>query len=41
MPRSSTTVHETEWDILTALWEHEPATARDVTEALIKHRAAL
>ena len=29
---------ETEWDLLDALWQAERATAREVTEALVKRR---
>ena len=32
------TIHETEWDLLEALWSAERATAREVTEALRKKR---
>ena len=36
--RKSTTIHETEWDLLEALWAVERATAREVSEALAKKR---
>jgi predicted transcriptional regulator len=32
------TIHDTEWDILEALWRAERATAREVAEALHKRR---
>lgn len=31
-------VHETEWDLLSALWDRETATAREVAEALASSR---
>ncbi len=31
-------IHETEWDLLEALWSAERATAREVSEALAKKR---
>ena len=36
--RKRATIHETEWDLLEALWGKERATAREVTEALAKKR---
>ncbi|HTQ44134.1 MAG TPA: BlaI/MecI/CopY family transcriptional regulator [Polyangiaceae bacterium] len=36
--RRKTTIHETEWDLLEALWSAERATAREVSEALAKKR---
>ncbi len=33
------TIHETEWDILEALWEAERGTAREMAERLEKKRA--
>lgn len=36
--RKKTTIHETEWDLLDALWSAERATAREVSEALAKKR---
>lgn len=36
--RKKTTIHETEWDLLEALWSAERATAREVSEALEKKR---
>jgi BlaI family penicillinase repressor len=36
--RKKTTIHETEWDLLEALWTAERATAREVSEALAKKR---
>ena len=35
----ATTIHETEWDLLEALWGAERATAREVSEILAKKRA--
>lgn len=32
------TIHDTEWDLLEALWTKERATAREVTEMLAKKR---
>ncbi len=32
-------IHETEWDLLEALWDAERGTAREVSEALAKKRA--
>jgi BlaI family transcriptional regulator, penicillinase repressor len=37
--RKKATIHETEWDLLEALWAAERATAREVAEALAKKRA--
>jgi BlaI family penicillinase repressor len=36
--RRKATIHETEWDLLEALWAAERATAREVSEALAKKR---
>jgi predicted transcriptional regulator len=36
--RKKTTIHETEWDLLEALWAAERATAREVSDALAKKR---
>jgi BlaI family transcriptional regulator, penicillinase repressor len=36
--RRKTTIHETEWDLLEALWAAERGTAREVSEALAKKR---
>ena len=36
--RKKTTIYETEWDLLEALWKAERATAREVCEALAKKR---
>jgi len=36
--RKKATIHETEWDLLEALWAAERATAREVSEALEKKR---
>jgi BlaI family penicillinase repressor len=36
--RRRATIHETEWDLLQILWTKERATAREVTEALVKKR---
>lgn len=36
--RKKTIIHETEWDLLEALWSAERATAREVSEALAKKR---
>jgi predicted transcriptional regulator len=36
--RKKVTIHETEWDLLEALWTAERATAREVAEALAKKR---
>jgi BlaI family penicillinase repressor len=38
MTERKKTIHETEWDILEALWSKERATAREVTEVLAKKR---
>jgi predicted transcriptional regulator len=32
------TIHETEWDILEALWTRERGTAREISELLVKKR---
>jgi predicted transcriptional regulator len=34
MAGRKTRIHETEWDLLEALWTSERATAREVSEAL-------
>lgn len=31
-------LHQTEWDLLTVLWQRERATAREVAEALVERR---
>jgi BlaI family penicillinase repressor len=36
--RKKGTIHETEWDLLEALWAKERATAREVSEVLAKKR---
>jgi predicted transcriptional regulator len=36
--RKRATIHETEWDLLEALWAKERATAREVAEVLAKKR---
>jgi BlaI family penicillinase repressor len=36
--RRKGTIHETEWDLLEALWSRERATAREVSEVLAKKR---
>jgi BlaI family transcriptional regulator, penicillinase repressor len=36
--RKKATIHDTEWDLLEALWARERGTAREVTEALAKKR---
>jgi predicted transcriptional regulator len=36
--RKKDTIHDTEWDLLDALWKAERATAREVSEALAKKR---
>jgi predicted transcriptional regulator len=36
--RKGSSIHETEWDLLEALWNAERATAREVSEALAKKR---
>jgi BlaI family transcriptional regulator, penicillinase repressor len=36
--RKKGTIHNTEWDLLEVLWEKERATAREVSEALVKKR---
>jgi BlaI family transcriptional regulator, penicillinase repressor len=36
--RRKTTIHDTEWDLLEALWARERGTAREITEALAKKR---
>lgn len=36
--KKSTSIHETEWDLLEALWGAERATAREVSELLAKKR---
>ncbi|HEY6462275.1 MAG TPA: BlaI/MecI/CopY family transcriptional regulator [Polyangiaceae bacterium] len=36
--RKKTGMHETEWDLMEALWDAERATAREVSEALAKKR---
>ena len=36
--RKKKTIHETEWDLLEALWTAQRATAREVAEALAKKR---
>src|SRR4051794_5260928 len=36
--RKKPTIHDTEWDLLEALWSKERATAREVTEVLAKKR---
>src|ERR1019366_2950609 len=36
--KKSTAMHETEWDLLEALWSVERATAREVSEILAKKR---
>jgi BlaI family transcriptional regulator, penicillinase repressor len=38
MPERKKTIHDTEWDLLEALWASERATAREVAEALSKKR---
>lgn len=38
MQRKKTTIHDTEWDLLEALWSAERATAREVSEVLAKKR---
>jgi BlaI family penicillinase repressor len=38
MTDRKTKIHETEWDLLEALWTSERATAREVTEALAAKR---
>jgi len=38
MAERKKTIHETEWDLLEALWSAERATAREVAEALAKKR---
>jgi BlaI family transcriptional regulator, penicillinase repressor len=38
MTDRKTRIHETEWDLLDALWTSERATAREVTEALSAKR---
>ncbi len=38
MAQRKRTIHETEWDLLEALWSAERATAREVCEALEKKR---
>jgi BlaI family penicillinase repressor len=37
--RRKSTIHETEWDVLEALWAAGRATAREVSESLEKKRA--
>jgi BlaI family penicillinase repressor len=36
--KKATTIHDTEWDLLEALWSRERATAREVAEVLAKKR---
>jgi predicted transcriptional regulator len=36
--KKGSTIHETEWDLLDALWSVERATAREVSEVLAKKR---
>jgi BlaI family transcriptional regulator, penicillinase repressor len=36
--KKSAVIHETEWDLLEALWSAERATAREVSEILAKKR---
>ena len=36
--RRKTTIHDTEWDLLEVLWAKERATAREVTDELVKTR---
>ncbi|MGO8999890.1 MAG: BlaI/MecI/CopY family transcriptional regulator [Polyangiaceae bacterium] len=38
MERKKATIHDTEWDLLEALWAKERATAREVAEVLAKKR---
>ncbi len=38
MDRKKATIHDTEWDLLEALWSRERATAREVAELLAKKR---
>jgi BlaI family penicillinase repressor len=38
MPERKKTIHETEWDLLEALWTRERGTAREIAELLAKKR---